>query len=105
MAMDYNASNSVNGSDLTVLFNTAPFHSAPVALMYADTTLLKYFAGEEYTFSASNHPLPQTTQSEILEEANDLFSADSFAYSTNMMFGFSFLAASFVVFLIVERAR
>lgn len=90
---------------MTALFNAQPFHAAPASLLYADTALLQYFAGDSYSFAAANHPLPQTTQSLIEQEAQGLFSGDSFAYSANMMFGFSFLAASFVVFLITERSR
>lgn len=94
-----------NGSDITIIFNPTPFHAAPTALLLTDTALLHHYVNDSYTFAATNHPLPQSARSEIETEANDAFNGSSFAYSANMMFGFSFLAASFVVFLITERAR
>lgn len=90
---------------MTVLFNGQPYHGAPTALLYADTAMLKALVNDSYSFAAANHPLPQSTQAKIFNLASSAFNGSSFAYSANMMFGFSFLAASFVVFLITERSR
>ena len=94
-----------NDSDITVLFNGQPFHANPAALLYADQALLQHLAGSKYTLAAANHPLPQSVQAKIKADAQNGFDAASFSYSGNIMFGFSFLAASFVVFLITERSR
>ncbi|XP_067952133.1 phospholipid-transporting ATPase ABCA3-like [Watersipora subatra] len=104
IAADYNTARN-NNSNVTVFFNAQAYHSAPTALLYADNALLKDFVNDTYSFSAANHPLPQTTISKIQSLAKDSLNFDSFAYASNIMFGFSFLAASFVVFLITERSR
>ena len=102
IAADYSGR---NGSDVTVLFNGQPYHAAPTALLYADDAMLKAFVSDKYSFSAANHPLPETTYSKINRLASSAFNTNSFAYSSSMMFGFAFLGASFVVFLIGERSR
>lgn len=94
-----------NYSDITILFNPTPYHSAPAALLYSDQSLLHHYVNDSYNFAATNHPLPQSANAEIETEASDTFNGNSFAYSSNMMFGFSFLAASFVFFLINERSQ
>lgn len=88
------------------MFNALPLHAAAVALVHADTALLKHYANTSYTFSAANHPLPQSAKAKTDEEASGN-SADSgsVTYPVNVMFGFAFLTASFVMFLIGERSR
>jgi len=88
----------------TILFNAEPFHTAPIALLYADQALLRHLVNASYSLAAANHPLPQTAEAKVEEESEANFNGDSFAYANNIMFGYSFLAASFVVFLIRERA-
>ena len=102
MAADYDSNRNTNNSDATVMFNAQPYHGAPTAILYADTALLKAFTNDSYTFAASIHPLNQSSFSKIKSLLNS-FNGASFAYSANLMFGFSFLAASFVVFLIAEK--
>lgn len=99
MAVEYNE------SEVNILFNPTPFHSAPTALLQSDQALLQHFVNTSYTFAGANQPLPLSANAKVLSQANSLFNADSFSYSANMMFGFSFLAASFVFFLITERER
>lgn len=104
MAADYDSNRNTNNTDATIMFNAQPYHGAPTAILYADTALLKAFTNESYSFAASIHPLNQSTFSKIQSLLSD-FNFNSFAYSSNLMFGFSFVASSFVVFLITERAR
>lgn len=92
-------------TNVTLLFNPEPFHAAPATLLYGDTALLHHLVDSSYSFAVANHPLPQSIESKIEEEATTAFDSDSFSYASNIMFGFSFVAASFVVFLITERSR
>ena len=104
MAMDYKKTRN-NPTAITLLFNPISYHSAATSLLYSDQAMLKHFVNSSYMFAAANHPLPQTADAKIETEANDIFSRQSSTYSANLMFGFAFLAASFVFFLITERSR
>ncbi|CAL8072882.1 unnamed protein product [Orchesella dallaii] len=86
---------------LTGYFNNQPFHAAPVALNLISTAIIRDVTKKDYTLTMSNHPLPFTADDKL----DNLGSAQSegFTIGFNVAFGMSFLAASFVVFLIKER--
>jgi len=97
--MDYDYNRNEGNSNVTVYFNAQPYHGAATALLHADNALLKaLITNDSYSFAAANHPLPQSSLAKIQSTASSPFDPASFAYSANMMFGFSFVAASFVVF-------
>jgi ATP-binding cassette subfamily A (ABC1) protein 3 len=82
-------------------FNNQPFHVPPLALNTLTNTLLNHFSNSNYKITVINHPLPRN----LKEQINDLKTKDAtgFNVATNITFGFSFLIASFAMFLIKER--
>lgn len=87
---------------LTAHFNNQGYHIAPLTLNLASNTLLKNVqGGDQARILVINHPLPRNI-SEVLRELleND---ATSFNVASGLTFGFGFLLASFVVFLIKEK--
>lgn len=106
MSIDYNGLPD-DRTLISVFYNALGFHSIATALVYSDQALLRYFTNTSYVFAAANHPLPQSPDARIKAEVDQMFigAGDSFTYSINLMFGFAFLSASFVFFLITERSR
>lgn len=50
-----------DGADILAYFNNQSFHTPPLALTMADTTLIRAMTGNEnITITTSNHPLPRT---------------------------------------------
>lgn len=86
----------------TAYFNNQPYHTAPSSLNAIDNAFLKYHLNESFSISTINHPLPRTIQEQTSDQVNKGVQT-GFAISYNMLFGMSFLAASFVVFLIKEN--
>ena len=83
----------------TALFNNQPFHAISISLSVMGNALLQLFGGESYSITAFNHPLPRTEDDRIEDELTTA-SATAFTISIMMIFGMSFLVATFVVFLI-----
>lgn len=49
------------GANILAHFNNQPFHTPPLALAIADTTLIRALTGnKKLTIATSNHPLPRT---------------------------------------------
>ncbi len=87
---------------ITGHFNNQPYHVPPLALNVISNTLLKYFTNNtNNTINVINHPLPRNIEDKISDL--QLKDATGFNVATDLTFGFSFLVASFVVFLIKER--
>lgn len=86
----------------TAYFNNQPYHTAPSSLNAIDNAFLKYHLNESFSISTINHPLPRTIQEQTSDQVNRGVQT-GFAIAYNMLFGMSFLAASFVVFLIKEN--
>ena len=86
----------------TVLFNNQPFHAISISLSAMGNSLLQLFAGETYSITTFNHPLPRT-QDDRIEDELTTAGATAFTVSIMMIFGMSFLVATFVVFLIKAR--
>ena len=83
-------------------FNNQPYHAPPLALNHLTNTLFKYYSNStENRINVVNHPLPRN----LTEIAQDLKNRDatSFNVASGLTFGFSFLLASFGIFLIKER--
>ena len=101
---DVNLSN--NNSTLakaTVLFNNQGFHAAPISLNAFANALLRRIVGlRNISLLTINHPMPKTVDDAINDEMRQ--SLNGFMISIDLQFGMSFLAASFVLFLIRERS-
>jgi ATP-binding cassette, subfamily A (ABC1), member 3 len=83
-------------------FNNQPYHIPPLTLNLISNSLYKYYSkSSTNTINVINHPLPRTLD----EKVNDNQSRDatSFNVASGLTFGFSFLIASFTMFLIKER--
>lgn len=84
-------------------FNNQPYHVPPLALTQITNALFKLVTNSSNSsLMAINHPLPRT----VRDELNDLGFKDAtgFNVASGTSFGFSFLIASFAIFLIKERA-
>ncbi|EDV28384.1 uncharacterized protein TRIADDRAFT_49936 [Trichoplax adhaerens] len=85
-------------------FNNQAFHSIGVTVNYLTNCILAYgfnTTNERYTITTTNYPLPPSG-SETLTNIKKY--ALGFNIAFNLMFGMSFLASSFVIFLIKERS-
>lgn len=85
-------------------FNNQGYHISPLTLNFLTNTLLKVYTNLdsfEPKISVINHPLPRNLD----ETLKDTLSSDptSFNVASGLTFGFSFLIASFVVFIIKEK--
>lgn len=89
-------------------FNNQGYHTQPLTLNLIMNTLFKYYAdgnlpaGVEPKITVVNHPMPRSI-SEVITDflQND---ATSFNVASGLTFGFSFLIASFAVFIIKEKS-
>lgn len=102
IAAEFQAAIGQNSVDAIAYFNNQAYHSPGVTVSIIDNVILRYIGGNAYTITTTNHPLPQTAQdmvnNKMLEEE------EGFTISFNIMFGMSFVASSFVLFLIREHA-
>ncbi|XP_013411172.1 ATP-binding cassette sub-family A member 3 isoform X2 [Lingula anatina] len=86
----------------TALFNNQGYHTPAITLSAFDNAVLKYYANSSYNIRTTNHPLPPTSNDKVNNQLLSLAWAFSIAF--NVLFGMSFLASSFVLFIIKERA-
>lgn len=91
-----------NFSKIIGRFNNQPLHVPPLILNLITNALYKYYTNSSNnTLTVINDPLPRRTEDEI----SDLQLKDStgFNIASGTSFGFSFLIASFAIFVIKER--
>ena len=90
------------GNKFTAMFNNQPYHAAPAALNYLTNAFLQNFVNESVRITTYNYPLPlsaiESTEKDFVSSLNN-----GFQVGFNTVFGMSFLASGFVVFLIKER--
>ena len=86
--------------EIVGFFNNQPFHTPPLSLNFISNSILKAY-NRNHTITVTNYPLPYSGF-ETLKDTGQLYSV-GFQVGYNIAFGMSFLAASFVVFLIQER--
>ena len=102
VAAEFEGGSDGKSIDVTAYFNNQAYHSPGVTLGIISSAILRYVGGGNHTITTTNHPLPQTANdmidNKLLEEE------EGFTISFNIMFGMSFVASSFVLFLIRERA-
>lgn len=79
-------------------FNNQPFHTPPLSLNLITNAFLR---AANYTLSLTNHPFPYNVVDSI-KQIGSLYTV-GFQVGYNMALGMSFLASSFIVFLIEER--
>ncbi|KAL3876097.1 hypothetical protein ACJMK2_033975 [Sinanodonta woodiana] len=84
-------------------FNNQAYHSSAISLATMANALLRFLTNNSrYSLSTVNHPLPRT-ESDVLRDEMTA-GTTGFTVAFNVVFGMSFLASSFVLFLIKERA-
>ena len=95
-------SNDSDKTDATAFFNNQAFHTPGITLNALDNAILKYVSNNsDAVISTTNHPLPRTVTEKVQDQLTQGFEGGVISF--NMLFGMSFLASSFVVFLIKER--
>lgn len=82
-------------------FNGQSFHSSAISLAMMLSSFLRHFHQSTSEISFVNHPLP-VTQSEAASSSSSLDNT-SFTISVMILFGISFLSATFSLFVIKER--
>ncbi|XP_052824141.1 phospholipid-transporting ATPase ABCA3 [Octopus bimaculoides] len=82
-------------------FNGQSFHSGAISLAMMVSGFLRYFHQSTSKISFVNHPLP-VTQSEAATSSDSLNNT-AFTLSIMILFGISFLSATFSLFVIKER--
>lgn len=104
IAANFEPTSSGSGVKGTAYFNNQPYHTAPCALNALDNALFRYYFNDSYSITTINHPLPRSPNEQASDQLNQgVFTG--FAVAFNMLFGMSFLASSFVLFLVKERAN
>ncbi|CAF0888563.1 unnamed protein product [Brachionus calyciflorus] len=96
--------NELNAIEIIAHFNNQPYHIPPLAISLITSSLLQYYTNEpKNRITVINHPFPR----DLNEQINDLQLKDvaGFNIATGLTFGFSFLVASFAVFLIKEKSN
>ncbi|KAH3872038.1 phospholipid-transporting ATPase ABCA3-like isoform X2 [Dreissena polymorpha] len=84
-------------------FNNQAFHTPGVSLAMVGNALLRYVMNSsDYSLGVINHPLPRTASDKFRDESTS--ETTGFTLAFNIVFGMSFLASSFSLFLIKERA-
>ena len=87
----------------TMLFNSQCYHAAAISLnTFANAVLQRMSGLRNISLVTVNHPMPRTINDTVNDQVTQGF--EGFAIAVNLLFGMSFLAASFVLFLIRERA-
>uniref|UniRef100_H2Z856 ABC transporter domain-containing protein n=1 Tax=Ciona savignyi TaxID=51511 RepID=H2Z856_CIOSA len=109
---DFNTANLVSASFISntttnntkaiAWFNNQAYHTPATTLVYMDQAYIRMVAGmTNFTMQVVNYPLPRNSTNRVQEQL--LGSLSGFLIAFNIVLGFSFLAASFAIFLVRER--
>uniref|UniRef100_H2Z852 ABC transporter domain-containing protein n=1 Tax=Ciona savignyi TaxID=51511 RepID=H2Z852_CIOSA len=103
---DFNTANLVsattNNTKAIAWFNNQAYHTPATTLVYMDQAYIRMVAGmTNFTMQVVNYPLPRNSTNRVQEQL--LGSLSGFLIAFNIVLGFSFLAASFAIFLVRER--
>jgi ATP-binding cassette subfamily A (ABC1) protein 3 len=101
IAADFNETDKGQLSALGY-FNNQPFHVPPLALNTITNSLYNLYSNtKNRSITVINHPLPRNFEDKI----NDAQTKDAtgFNIASGLSFGFSFLIASFAMFLVKEK--
>ncbi|CAH3162242.1 unnamed protein product [Porites evermanni] len=88
--------------NVTAWFNNQAYHAIAVSLAAADGGILRSVLGKNVSMTTVNHPLPRTAQESINDLQRNIL---GFQISSSVLVCMTFLASSFVVFLVQERAN
>ncbi|XP_047145843.1 phospholipid-transporting ATPase ABCA3 isoform X2 [Hydra vulgaris] len=84
----------------TMWYNNEALHAAPVSLNAFTNSLLRMY-DPECSISSINDPLPKTVKQSISDLS---FNPNGFQIGFSLVFSMAFLASSFIVFLVQEKA-
>jgi ATP-binding cassette subfamily A (ABC1) protein 3 len=84
-------------------FNNEAIHSPAISLSIFSNTLLQYFGNSSFDIYTLNHPLPRFDNVKVRQTITQQQVLGS-TVSSNISFGMAFLIATFVLFLVKERA-
>ncbi len=84
-------------------FNNEAYHSPAISLSIFSNTILQYFANTSFDIHTMNHPLPRFDNVKVRQTIAQQQLLGS-SVSSNISFGMAFLIATFVLFLVKERA-
>ncbi|PIK50489.1 ATP-binding cassette transporter subfamily A [Apostichopus japonicus] len=82
-------------------YSNQAYHTSPEALNALSNALLKYFTNESFSLSVTNFPLPFATTTQVTNSGVD---PDTFNLAILILFGMSFLTASFLPFIVSEKS-
>jgi ATP-binding cassette subfamily A (ABC1) protein 3 len=103
IALDVSKNSTSTSFDATVLFNNQGYHAVAISLgAFTNALLHRLFDSTNATVTVINHPMPRTVNDTVSDQLTQGF--QGFGIAVNLLFGMSFLAASFVLFLVRERA-
>lgn len=91
-----------NRTLISSLFNNQAYHSPAIALQEVHNAILKYMTNNSFAFEVTNHPLPRSLTDKGKQQQTDM--TESYQIAQDIMFGMSFLVASFAIFIIKEQA-
>jgi ATP-binding cassette subfamily A (ABC1) protein 3 len=103
IALDISKDASSDSLKASVLFNNQGYHAQAISLSaFTNALLCHLFDSSNATVTVVNHPMPRTVNDTVSDElTRDI---QGFSIAVNLLFGMSFLAASFALFLVRERA-
>lgn len=102
IAGDFQSSLLPSKDTFSAFFNQKAYHSPAISLSYITNAVLHLFTDSSHSISTSNYPLPVVAQEEVRDSSNSNILL-GFTIASTVLFGMSFLTASFVIFLIRER--
>lgn len=94
---------STDGVTITAYFNDQAYHTPAITIGVLANSLMQYFFNDtKMSIEATNHPLPRTNNQKLDDEMTK--ETTGFTLAFNIVFGMSFLASSFSLFLVKERS-
>ncbi|XP_069124776.1 phospholipid-transporting ATPase ABCA3-like [Argopecten irradians] len=103
VAADFQENNGTEKVKATAYFNDQSYHSSAISLATLSNAVIQYVTNNsDFSITTVNHPLPRTTAQKVKQQITQ--GTTGFMVAFNVVFGMSFLASSFVVFIIKERA-
>jgi ATP-binding cassette subfamily A (ABC1) protein 3 len=84
-------------------FNNEAYHSPAISLNIFSNTLMQYFANTSFDIHTINHPLPRFNNVKVKQTIAQQQLLGS-SVSLYISFGMAFLMATFILFLVKERA-
>jgi ATP-binding cassette, subfamily A (ABC1), member 3 len=103
IALDVSKRVDSAGFRASIMFNNQGYHAQAISLGAFTNAMLRHmFGSTSATVATVNHPMPRTVNDTVSDELTQ--GVQGFGIAVNQLFGMSFLAASFVLFLVRERA-